>query len=628
MLYELLTGSTPVSGERLRASGFAEIQRIIREEEAPKPSTRLSTLGEKLAIVASQRKTDESSLRKNFADELDWIVMKTLDKERGRRYGTASDLAVDVQRFLDGEAVAARPATFVYKTRKFWARNKAVCWAVSIAFLALTIGMAALIWGLVDSNRSRNHLESVVKSLDKELLSKALNASFSGDVELTELTISELRSTGMYQSPEKEQELLFLNGLSLTFSGQSQQAIKLFDSVPDDEKTIAAWAGLLWATGDVGDFERMSRCILRMQDGTPKDDFERMLQAVCRTHADPEFALQNFDELVEKHKHWGVLYLFRAVSLGELAKSEPDRAVALAKFTQAIEDYSHAEFLLGRTLFLESSALNGVVDALTYAREHGFDHEFEQWTRIARIYYEHARIDNAKEALGLPLTNRIAYEIFFGLEQSLDPSNKHPNYVFPAAFAKAEALPINNDNKWKKTVEICNGIFEVDRSKSGTDARQVAHRHWQGYFQTEREYVVDADVLALDLFLLAGDLNSAQDKARFLLSKKTAFSSHWYRRNLELIANPTQENINKSKVLAGKYHDDCSFAYYTIGMIHLSRGSRTEAIKAFSEVQKTGNINWWNNTWSKAFLQRMDADKEWPGWIHSEVDRELNMSND
>ena len=615
ILYEMLTGHTPLDLKSLRPEQLEERLRRIREQEPSRPSIRASSVENAQNPSETYRRTSFNSMSKTRRSDLDWLVMKALEKERSQRYSTASNFGEEINRFLGGESLSFRPPSQVQQLKRFVSRNKTFVGFASMVLFSLAVITGLMAWSLKSQMKSNEVLESVVKSLEKELLSKALNASFSGDVELTELTISELRSTGMYQSPEREQELLFLNGLSLTFSGRSKQAIELFDSVPDDEKTIAAWAGLYWATGDVGDYERMSECTIGILNRDPKGDFEKMLHAVTRTHADPELAFKVFDELVEKHKHWGVLYLFRAVSLGELAKSEQDGAVAQAKFSQAIDDYGHAEFLLGKTQFLKSSALNGVVDALTFAREYGFDHESEQWTRIARIYYEHASIDNAKEAIGLPLTNRIAYEIFFGLARSPGLSSQHPQVVFADAFAKAEALPINNDKKWEGTVEICNGIFEIDRAKSKADGIKIANRFWQKYFQTDNEYVVDADVLALDLFLLAGDLNGAQEKAKFLLSKKPAYSSLWYRRTLELIANPTQEKIDESKVLAGKYQDDCSFAYHIVGMIHLARGNRTDAIKAFSEVQKTGNINWWHNTWSKAFLERMDADEDWPEWI-------------
>ncbi len=107
MLYELLTGSTPFTSQELRSAAYAEIQRIIREVEPPTPSTRLNQNTETLANVAARRKTEPRKLGTLVRGELDWIVMKALEKDRARRYETANGLAADIRRYLAGEAVVA-----------------------------------------------------------------------------------------------------------------------------------------------------------------------------------------------------------------------------------------------------------------------------------------------------------------------------------------------------------------------------------------------------------------------------------------------------------------------------------------------------------------------------------------
>jgi serine/threonine protein kinase len=111
LLYELLTGSTPLSHKRMNEAAYAEILRMIKEEEPPKPSTRLSDSGEALASISAQRHMEPAKLTKLVRGELDWIVMKTLEKDRNRRYETAKDFAADVQRYLSDEPVQACPRT-------------------------------------------------------------------------------------------------------------------------------------------------------------------------------------------------------------------------------------------------------------------------------------------------------------------------------------------------------------------------------------------------------------------------------------------------------------------------------------------------------------------------------------
>src|SRR5207302_587557 len=119
LLYELLTGTTPIDRLRLEKAAFDEIRRIIREEEPPKPSTRLSTLGATLSAVSAKRRMEPRKLSFLVKGDLDWIVMKALEKDRARRYETASAFAADVRRFLGEQPVEARPPSALYRLRKF-----------------------------------------------------------------------------------------------------------------------------------------------------------------------------------------------------------------------------------------------------------------------------------------------------------------------------------------------------------------------------------------------------------------------------------------------------------------------------------------------------------------------------
>ncbi|MBC8105461.1 MAG: serine/threonine protein kinase [Anaerolineae bacterium] len=146
LLYELLTGCTPFDSKELRSAAYGEIQRMIREVDPPKPSTRLSQNSDTIANVAAHRMTEPRKLGKLVRGELDWIVMKALEKDRQRRYETANGLAMDVKRYLSGEAVVAAPPSTVYRMRKFVRRNKAVVGSASAVAAALLIGLIAFAW--------------------------------------------------------------------------------------------------------------------------------------------------------------------------------------------------------------------------------------------------------------------------------------------------------------------------------------------------------------------------------------------------------------------------------------------------------------------------------------------------
>lgn len=138
LLYELLAGALPFDPKRLRSAGFDEIRRIIREEEPAKPSTRLSGLGPAATEVARKHHTDLTTLTRQLQGDLDWITLKAMEKDRTRRYGSASELAADLQRHIADEPVLARPTGVGYRARKFVKRHRAAVGGAVAGLLFLT----------------------------------------------------------------------------------------------------------------------------------------------------------------------------------------------------------------------------------------------------------------------------------------------------------------------------------------------------------------------------------------------------------------------------------------------------------------------------------------------------------
>jgi serine/threonine protein kinase/tetratricopeptide (TPR) repeat protein len=145
LLYELLTGSTPFDRRTLQNAMYSEIQRMIREVEPNKPSTRISS-NQALASIAAHRRVEPQRLGPLVRGELDWIVMKAIDKDRTRRYETANGLAMDLRRYLNGDAVVAAPPSTAYRLRKFVRRNRGLVAAVGAVGLSLLAGVIAFAW--------------------------------------------------------------------------------------------------------------------------------------------------------------------------------------------------------------------------------------------------------------------------------------------------------------------------------------------------------------------------------------------------------------------------------------------------------------------------------------------------
>jgi serine/threonine protein kinase len=178
LLYELLTGTTPFTRERLGEVGFDELRRIIREEEPPRPSTRISTLGQAASTLSAQRQSDPKKLTRLLRGELDWVVMKCLEKDRNRRYETANGLATDVQRYLADEAVQACPPSPWYRLRKMIRRNKGPVIMASAVLVCLVAGIistsAGMVWAVRERDDKANALLAEIR--EREGKEKALAA--------------------------------------------------------------------------------------------------------------------------------------------------------------------------------------------------------------------------------------------------------------------------------------------------------------------------------------------------------------------------------------------------------------------------------------------------------------------
>jgi eukaryotic-like serine/threonine-protein kinase len=187
LLYELLTATTPFNRETFRTAAFDEMRRIIREEEPPKPSTRLSSLGATRTTVSVNRHADARHLDRAVRGELDWIVMKALEKDRRRRYETANDFAADVMRHLTGQVVAACPPSAGYRFAKFARRNRVALTTAGFVSAALIIGATVSAWQAVrarnaevEAERRAKDTQLVVKSLINDVIGAAAPAEARG----------------------------------------------------------------------------------------------------------------------------------------------------------------------------------------------------------------------------------------------------------------------------------------------------------------------------------------------------------------------------------------------------------------------------------------------------------------
>ncbi len=152
--FELLAGTTPHDTDELPEGSILDFLRKVREIDSPKPSTKVSS-AEKRAEIASVRSVEPDNLARLLRGELDWIALKALEKDRSRRYETVSSFARDVERYLAGEVVEARPPSNAYRMQKFVTRNKGWVIAASLLFLTLSVGVVGTGWGMLEAQKTR-----------------------------------------------------------------------------------------------------------------------------------------------------------------------------------------------------------------------------------------------------------------------------------------------------------------------------------------------------------------------------------------------------------------------------------------------------------------------------------------
>ncbi len=203
LLYELLSGVPPFDKDRFREASYDEIRDVIREEEPPRPSSRFSTLAaEATSTITANRKTDTSRLRHSLRGELDWIVMKALEKDRTRRYESANELAKDVQRYLDGEAVEACPPSAWYRLRKYAKRRKGLLTTAALLAATMLVATGVSVSFAIQANAEKDKAVAAQELADKRLAQSRLD--FERALKALDTVVEELSSEEVAQIPDVE----------------------------------------------------------------------------------------------------------------------------------------------------------------------------------------------------------------------------------------------------------------------------------------------------------------------------------------------------------------------------------------------------------------------------------------
>jgi serine/threonine protein kinase len=221
ILYQLLVGALPFDAKALRAAGLEEILRKIREEEPPKPSTKIRSMGDASATLAENRKEEPRSFAQHLRGEMDWITMKALEKDRVRRYGTASELAADICRYLRNEPVAAGPATTTYRMKKYAARHRIALGAAAglVLLLAGFTVTQAVELHQIKQERNRADRERDRATYITEFMTKMFKVSNPSEARGNTITAREILdkasrdvNSGLTKEPELQAQMMHVMG--------------------------------------------------------------------------------------------------------------------------------------------------------------------------------------------------------------------------------------------------------------------------------------------------------------------------------------------------------------------------------------------------------------------------------
>lgn len=275
LLYELLTSTTPFDTKALLKSGLDEIRRVIREEEPAPPSTRLSRMeGETLTIVAQYRASEPPRLIRAIRGDLDWIAMKAMEKDRARRYQTASDLALDVKHFLENEPVSARPPSSCYRVQKVMQRHRLLSVGIGIIATSLVVSLIVVSASLSREQQSQREAKQVKQFLEDMLRGVGPNVALGRDTTILREILGEAAArvgTELTNQPAVEAELRGIIGALYFRTGQLQLAEKMQRTVlairqkrfgPESLETATALNDLgltLMADGKLSEAEQVNR---------------------------------------------------------------------------------------------------------------------------------------------------------------------------------------------------------------------------------------------------------------------------------------------------------------------------------------------------------------------------------
>ena len=622
ILYELLVGETPLNGKELRSQGLEQMLRTIREKDPPAPSLRLSNQGKTATQTAAYRQTNQSSLTKTLRGDLDWIVMKALEKDRKRRYDSATRLCEDLANYLAGTNVEARPPTVGYRLGKYVHRNRVGLSVASILFAILTI---AVVWVTHERNVAEHEKDVAVRRLaDLQLTLEelAFNEACNGNRKQFYRWHSQLKAIDVPQGM-----LDTLEAIALLTSGDEADATKkLKEVISADSNNQLANAALVWAAIGSGDYSTMDDTYERISElGEGETDFSRLLISFA-TAPQPgdadEKAIEKLDEIIASHPRWGFAYQARSYAYLDLCNRTKDpRDLRLA-----IQDMRVARTYMPDSEFVKRHTMEACIEAIAFAQafparlsDDDLRHCRHEADKIANEFY--TSLSSFEGCVTALMYYRLINDVEKAdeMETRLENNFNNPERDAADAFADKQFEELLRD--YPDGPFIWNFFQALVQKELGND--DAALEISDGLSERARGNG-NLSEISLDAFLFLGDDEGFSGLLK--QAQEGFFFWEWERKPLALFTG----RIPPEKLVAEAHpfpYQLC-VAHYTVGMHYLCQGNRDLAKEHFRKVVQTGRYGWSDYHAAKAFLKRLeDPSDDFPEWI-PDISATAEMSHD
>ncbi len=617
LLYELLTGTTPLDRQTLEKAGYDEIRRIIREQEPPKPSTKISSLGETATSVSAHRGTDPRGLSKLVMGDLDVIVMKALEKDRTRRYDTASGFAADVQRFLEDEPIVARPPSLTYRLTKFARRNRVAVMTSTLVLASLVSGVVAASWMAVVASDRAARLEAQKQTIAELYFRQILESVMSGAGEKAALAIREVQSQKEEILPPAKIE--YLMGMRCLYGGSPEEADRHFDkAIKDAPDWVLPYSGKAMSGihGGNSGWEALTRAE-QLGQTQRLDDFERVFYELprCIARAGHYDGIKALTEVANKQS-MPLADAFLADALTHTAHDEGD----LDAIQESLRRLEKARTYLPNNGYVISLDLlaNLVARSLTDVPE--------QKQRYLEAAQRSERELRRYPAYGLATYQRAIFfdavddlENLLVIEQSLTAHDTLSPYLIAAAKCRdkrtdtiVERRAWNEDSAnpfilmaraW--TIAFKHNSDEEIRDIYSWFKRKKVRRHkWWGEFEV--------------VLLMQRDSDFRRERCEAeLTSRRMAHElTDWDEALLNYIKSDRDDDGTRTQLLdaAGATLKRCreSQALMAFALKSLASGDRIRA-KADLEA-RVKNGYYLDVTWARSLLYRLENHRNWPAW--------------